>query len=120
MKIKHLHLHVRDRATSEKFYEEWLGLHVTRRFESLTFMGDGDGFDLALAEDKSLKGMPEWFHFGTRLTSADAVRDLFERMRAAAIPIGKDLYRDDSITSFRCTDPDGYAIEVYWEADASV
>ena len=25
------------------------------------------------------------------------------------------MYRDESLVSFRCADPDGYAIEIYWE-----
>jgi catechol 2,3-dioxygenase-like lactoylglutathione lyase family enzyme len=116
MNITHLHLHVKDRSASERFYENWLGLRVGRRGKALTFLTDDAGFDLALMDDSSPGDMPRWFHFGTKLESADAVSSLHERMAAASVTILKPLYRDEMLTSFRCTDPDGYAIEIYWEA----
>ena len=27
----------------------------------------------------------------------------------------KPLFETEDFVSFRCTDPDGYAIEIYWE-----
>lgn len=116
MNLKHLHLHVRDRAAAESFYAEWLGMRVARRGESLTFMSDDDGFDLALMDDAAPAAMPAWFHFGYRLPAAQAVADLHERMSRAGVAIRKPLYQDESLVSFRCADPDGYAIEAYWEA----
>ena len=53
MNIKHLHLHVRDRAVAEAFYEKWLGLKVERRGQCLTFMTDDAGFELALMDDQA-------------------------------------------------------------------
>ena len=116
MNIKHLHLHVKERPVSERFYETWLGLRIARRGKTLTFMTDDDGFDLALMDDAQPGKMPAWFHFGTRLESLSAVEDLHQRMTQASVPIVKPLYRDETLASFRCADPDGYAIEVYWEA----
>jgi catechol-2,3-dioxygenase len=119
MNLKHLHLHVRDRTASERFYETWLGLRVAQRGETTTFMNDGDGFDLALMDDESPAEMPPWFHFGTKLGTAADVVATHERMKQASVPIAKPLYRDEMLVSFRCTDPDGYAIEIYWEADSA-
>ena len=116
MELKHLHLHVRDRTGAEAFYGRWFGLAVTRRGDTLTFLRDDAAFDLALMDDPAPDPMPSWFHLGFRLASADAVATQLERMRAAAVPIVKPLYRDDTFASFRCADPDGYSIEVYWEA----
>lgn len=38
-------------------------------------------------------------------------------MNVARVPIVKPLYKDESLVSYRCLDPDGYGIEVYWEAE---
>jgi catechol-2,3-dioxygenase len=116
MNLKHLHLHVLDREVAEKFYSTWMGMSVARRGECLTFMTDAAGFDLALMDDQAPSPMPPWFHFGFRVPSAQDVVGLHNRMREAGISIVKALYQDHSLVSFRCADPDRYAIEVYWEA----
>ena len=117
MNLKHLHIHVRDRPAAEAFYAAWLGMRVARRGESLTFMTDDDDFDLALMDDSAPGPMPVWFHFGYRLETAQAVVDLHQRMSMAGVAIRKALYEDESLVSFRCADPDGYNIELYWEVE---
>jgi len=117
MALNHLHLHVRDRPRAEAFYEQWLGLRVARRGKRLTFMRDDAGFDLALMDDANATAMPAWFHFGFRQASADAVRALHRRMREAAVPAVDSLGDEAEMVWFRCADPDGYRIEVYWEAE---
>jgi catechol 2,3-dioxygenase-like lactoylglutathione lyase family enzyme len=82
----------------------------------LTFLTDGGGFDLALMEDATPIAMPPWFHFGFRLDSAHEVTELHHRMARSGVRIAKPLYEDATLVSFRCADPDGYAIEIYWEA----
>jgi len=57
-----------------------------------------------------------WCHFGFRLNLADEVIGLHNDMARAGVAIVRPLYRDETLVSFRCADPDGYAIEVYWEA----
>ena len=116
MNLLHLHLHVRERAQAEQFYCAWFGMRIARRGQHLTFLTDDGGFDLALSEDASPGALPGWFHFGFRLDSAGAVTDLHDRMAHSRVPIAKGLYQDDTFVSFRCSDPDGYPIEVYWEA----
>ncbi len=116
MNIAHLHLHVRERDASEKFYQRWLGLRVANHEANLTFMEDAAGFSLALMDDPHPAKLPDWFHFGSRLDSPEAVEAMHESMTRASIPIARAFYRDDTIASFRCADPDGYAIEIYWEA----
>lgn len=116
MHLKHLHLHVRDRERSEQFYGDWFEMRLARRGARLSFLSDDAGFDLALMDDPAPPGMPSWFHFGFRLETADAVTSLLDRMTAAQVPVLKPLYRDETLASFRCADPDGYPIEIYWEA----
>jgi catechol-2,3-dioxygenase len=116
LKLNHLHLHVRDRRAAEPFYRKWFGMNIVRSGDSLTFLADDRGFDLALMDDSAPAGMPAWFHFGYRMDSAREVLALHERMSRSNVAIVKPLYEDSELVSFRCADPDGYAIEVYWEA----
>jgi catechol-2,3-dioxygenase len=120
MKLAHLHVHTRDRALAEQFYSEWFGMQVDRRGGPLTFMSDGAGFELALMDDDAPDRMPGWFHFGFKVASADEVVELYQRMLDASMPIAKRLFQDEELAAFRCADPDGYHIEVYWQSPGAV
>lgn len=117
MSLQHLHLHVRDRSRAEHFYTSWFGMNVQRRGSEITFMTDEREFLFALMDDAAPAPMPPWFHFGFRMASAATVLAMNERMLDAGVGIRKPLYQDDSLVSNRCADPDGYVIEVYWEAE---
>jgi catechol 2,3-dioxygenase-like lactoylglutathione lyase family enzyme len=117
MDITHLHLHVRDRARSEAFYARWLGLAHAFGAEGITFMTGERDFLLALMDDPAPAPMPAWFHFGTRVASIARLRELLGEMEAAGVPIVKPLHEGPTVASFRCADPDGYAIEVYAAPD---
>lgn len=117
MSIQHLHLHVRDRTLAEHFYASWFGMTVQRRASEITFMTDEREFLFALMDDAAPAPMPPWFHFGIRLQTAAAVLALHERMVGSGIGIRKPVCQDVSLVSYRCADPDGYVIEVYWEAE---
>jgi catechol-2,3-dioxygenase len=116
MSLQHLHLHVADRPRAERFYADWFGLRAKRRGDDITFMHDDRAFLLALMDDAAPAPMPPWFHFGMRVASAADVLDLHRRMEAASVPIRKGVFESTTLTSFRCADPDGYVIEVYWDA----
>jgi len=118
MDISHLHLHVRDRLRATEFHWRWCGFVVRNEGEDITFLTGTDDFLLALMHDPNPAPPPPWFHFGMRLPSAAALRDLLRRMEEAQVPIAKPLYEDAGFASFRCRDPDGYAIEFYWEGAA--
>lgn len=116
MALQHLHLHVRDRCVAERFYEAWFGMGMQRRGSAISFMTDDRGFLLALMSDPMPAPLPPWFHFGFCQDSAAAVLLLHEQMLMSGVAIGKPLYQDDSLVSYRCVDPDGDLIEVFWEA----
>jgi catechol 2,3-dioxygenase-like lactoylglutathione lyase family enzyme len=59
--------------------------------------------------------LPSWFHWGFKAESAAAVRELHDRMEAAGVAIIKALVSEPDLVMFRCADPDGHAIEIYWE-----
>ena len=122
MQLNHLHIQVADVARSRAFYERFLGLREHVRHGDVLFMTDDARFDLALAPAGDVMtaarpgdGFPAWFHFGFRLPSAGAVRQLFSDMKAAGVVIVVVLEEDSGLVSFRCADPDGYTLEIYWE-----
>ena len=116
MDITHLHLHVRDRARAVEFYRRWFGLSPRREGADITFIAGSGGFLLALMDDANPAPPPPWFHFGLAMPSLDALRALHTSMLQASVPIAKAWYEGESSASFRCRDPDGYTVEVYWEA----
>jgi len=115
MQLNHLHLHVADVARSQAFYCKYFGLREQVWHGRILFMTDDHGFDLALAPCDEVERFPPWFHFGFRLDSAERVRQLAGELEAASIRLVQELEEDDGLVSFRCVDPDGYTIEVYWE-----
>jgi catechol 2,3-dioxygenase-like lactoylglutathione lyase family enzyme len=114
MQLNHLHIHVADVDRAAAFYTRWFDLkpHVTHG--DILFMRDDAGMDLALAPGPPDE-MPPWFHFGFRLDGPAAVRDLHGRMAAEGSPIREALSEEYDFIWFRCADPDGHLIEVYWE-----
>ena len=115
MDLNHLHLHVLDQDRSRTFYETYFGFRERVRHGDILFLTNQDSFDLALAPAETVESFPKWFHFGFHLPSADDVRALHKRMTADGIAVPKGLVDEPDLVSFRCVDPDGYGIEIYWE-----
>ncbi len=117
MDITHLHLHVRDRPQSEAFYRRWFALREVVKGDAITFMMGGREFLFALMDDPAPAPMPAWFHFGIRLDTIVEVTTMLAAMQDAGVPVVKGLYESEKLVSFRCADPDAYAIEVYWATE---
>jgi catechol 2,3-dioxygenase-like lactoylglutathione lyase family enzyme len=107
--INHLHLGVDDIERSREFYEH-LGFRETVWHGDAMFMCNDAGFDLALAPIGRGE-MPEWFHIGCRLETPDAVRELQGTLADRVFAHGEE----PGFVWFRAADPDGYAVEIYWE-----
>ena len=114
MQINHLHLHVADVARAADFYGRAFGLKPHVWHEDVLFLRDDAGMDLALAPGATGE-LPSWFHFGFRLENPQAVRDLHARLLAEGTEMAAPLAEEPDFVWFRCRDPDGHAIEVYWE-----
>jgi len=114
MQINHLHLHVADVDRAAAFYGRAFGLRPHVWHEDVLFLRDEAGMDLALAPGAPDE-LPAWFHFGFRLETPQAVRDLFARLSSAGDDMAEPLSEAADFVWFRCRDPDGHAIEVYWE-----
>ncbi|HLK26881.1 MAG TPA: VOC family protein [Caulobacteraceae bacterium] len=117
MNINHLHLKVRAVEPARAFYARFFGMRDHVWHGEMLFMRDEAGMDLALAPEPAAEPLPAWFHFGFRLGDADAVRALHDRMAAEGAPITEPLTVAEDLTFFRCADPDGHSIEVYFEPD---
>ena len=115
MDLNHLHLHVRDVPESQAFYQKYFGMRVKVQRGPVSFMTSDEGFDLALAPDPDPPPFPSWFHFGFKQKSAQAVKWMHARMVDDDIRFLHALEDDPEYCGFRCLDPDGYGVEVYWE-----
>jgi catechol 2,3-dioxygenase-like lactoylglutathione lyase family enzyme len=115
MKPNHVHFHVRDLARSRTFYKRWFEMEDGRAGEKTSFLRSQDGFDLAISQHSDPAPLPASFHFGFKLRSGAHVRELHQRMRQEGIPLEGPLHANDDFALFRCVDPDGHLLELYWE-----
>jgi catechol 2,3-dioxygenase-like lactoylglutathione lyase family enzyme len=117
MDLNHLHLHVRDIEKSQSFYRKYFefGEPVHHDGDDIAFLNNAEGFNLALVPDPEPQRMPSWFHIGFRLAKRDDVHAMHERMKADGVPLRGEIHEDESYTTFRCFDPDGVSVEVFWE-----
>ncbi len=115
MNINHLHLKVRSVDRARTFYERFFGLREFVWHDDILFLRDAAGMDLALAPTTTEIHPPEWFHLGFRLSSAADVTNLHDTLTRAGVAMRQPLISDEAFVSFRCADPDGYGVEVYWE-----
>ncbi len=80
-------------------------------------MRNDDGFLLALVPADPHQPLPEGFHIGFGLDGADAVVHLRTTLAADGIRTTEleDRRPGEGYVTFRCWDPDGTEIEVFWE-----
>src|SRR5260221_13977768 len=114
MDLNHLHLKVSSVDRAQRFYEQYFGLRQSARHGVILFLRDEAGMDFALGPTAEAITPPAWFHFGFRLGTVAAVEALHQTLEGAEVAITEPLTREDDHVWFRCADPDGYAIEVYW------
>lgn len=117
MRFAHLGLPVTDLARSRRFYETHFGFDAgtAQQYEDGTvIIRDAAGFDLALHPTTEIGELPAFLHFGFRLDEPDKVRDLRGSLESHDVAI-IEFYDEESLCSFKCLDPDGHRVEVYWE-----
>jgi catechol 2,3-dioxygenase-like lactoylglutathione lyase family enzyme len=117
MRLRHLGLPVRDLERSLAFYQVYFGFDAASAQEypdGTVIMRDDDDFDLALHPVEQVPPDPLFLHFGFQLDNAHQVRDKLARLKSDGVEI---VETDDEpgYVSFKCLDPDGHRIEVYWE-----
>jgi catechol 2,3-dioxygenase-like lactoylglutathione lyase family enzyme len=117
MHLNHLGLPVRGLRRSQQFYSAYFGFDpaTAQAYEDGTvIIRNTDGFDLALYPVEQVEPSPAFLHAGFRAAKPADVRALMERIDAEGITI---VERNDeaAYVAFKCLDPDGHRIEVYWE-----
>jgi catechol 2,3-dioxygenase-like lactoylglutathione lyase family enzyme len=117
VQLRHLGLPVANSDRSLAFYAMYFGFDpatATRHPDGTTIVRNVDGFDLALHDDSGPAPHPGFLHFGFGVADANQVHALRERMEADGVSV---VERDDEpgLVSFKCLDPDGWRIEIYWE-----
>lgn len=109
----HLNLTVSDVERSRAFYEKLLGFDAyafRHQDEGMLMLRDASGFDLALTPGTPNPG--SW-HFGIRFSDVEDVRRIRAAIEAQDVETFEHM-EQDSMVSFKCRDPDGYVVEVYW------
>ncbi|OWY62923.1 hypothetical protein B7486_55830, partial [cyanobacterium TDX16] len=83
MRLVHLNLDVADLERSAVFYRRFFGFDGPPRTypDGTVFLGDGNGFDLALHPGAPPRPPAPEVHFGFRVDDADEVRGLLDRLR---------------------------------------
>jgi catechol 2,3-dioxygenase-like lactoylglutathione lyase family enzyme len=117
MNLNHIHLHVANVARAKAFYERYFGMRELVWHGDMVFMRDPAGMDLALAPTDKMEPLPSWFHIGFRLDDHAAVKTLFDRLVHDGVPINERLKVEGDFSYFRCADPDGTQLEIYYEPD---
>lgn len=117
MDLDHLNLRVRDAVACRDFYERHFGFRPAFEAEGGYFVRNDDGFLLALVPADPHQPLPDGFHIGFGLGSAAEVEHLHTTLTSDGIRTTQlDDHRpvEDYVT-FRCWDPDGTEIEIFWE-----
>jgi catechol 2,3-dioxygenase-like lactoylglutathione lyase family enzyme len=117
MHFSHLGLPVRDEWRSQRFYSVYFGFDLTTAQEykdGTVIIRNADGFDLALHPVAHVGPSPAFLHAGFQAAGPADVRALMDRMEADGVTI---VERNDeaAYVAFKCLDPDGHRLEVYWE-----
>jgi catechol 2,3-dioxygenase-like lactoylglutathione lyase family enzyme len=116
--LDHLNLRVRDAEACRDFYVGHFGFEPAFEAEGGHFVRNRHGFLLALVPTPDHQPLPAGFHIGFSLDAADEVASLHARLVAAGVEVtAVDDHRpDEDYVTFRCWDPDGTEIELFWEA----
>lgn len=119
MNLNHIHLHVTSVPRAADFYKRFFAMRELVWHGGMVFLRDDAGMDLALAPADRPEQMPDWFHIGFRLASGDDVRTLYDRMEREGVAMRDPLAVHGEYITFKCSDPDNYTLEVYYEPDPS-
>jgi len=117
VRLHHLGLPVRDLERSLRFYTAYFGFDPSTAQtypDGTLIVRNTDRFDLALHPTAEVSTPPGFLHFGFAASDAESVHALATRLEADGVPL---VERDDEpqLVSFKCLDPDGWRVEVYWE-----
>jgi catechol 2,3-dioxygenase-like lactoylglutathione lyase family enzyme len=120
MDLNHLNLRVRDAVACREFYVRHFGFRPAYEADGGFFLCNDEGFLLALVPAESHQALPVGFHIGFGVDEERVVA-LHDDLRAAGVTVDdvgdvEDVRPGEDYVSFRCRDPDGTEVEVFWES----
>ena len=118
MDLNHLNLRVRDAVACRDFYQDHFGFRRAFEAEGGFFVRNDAGFLLALIPADDHEPLPPGVHIGFGLDDADAVLALRDRLTSGGVRVAdlEDFRPKEQYVTFRCWDPDGTEVEIFWEA----
>ena len=115
MQLNHLNLVTHDIDASQTFYETHFGFRLLFEEMGERFLGNDDGFLLAISSVDEPADPPRWLHFGFCLDSAEAVEARYNTMKDAGVEIAEDFFAiPDKFVAFYVRSPGGHKVEVSW------
>lgn len=116
MQLNHLNLVVRDVVRSATFWETHFGFEPVRHLETGGVMlASSEGSVLVFEPGHPAPDPGSVFHVGFGLADADAVLSARKRLQEAGVR-ELDWVQEEGYRSVKVADPDGYVVEVFWEA----
>jgi catechol 2,3-dioxygenase-like lactoylglutathione lyase family enzyme len=115
--MDHLALAVADQDRSRRFYETYFGFEAepAPREDGVLLLHNAAGFSLALGEIDEPIRLPDFLHFGAGLASPEDVRVFRDRLVSDGVDV-VDWWDEPDYVSVKFRDPDGYVVEVSWDA----
>jgi catechol-2,3-dioxygenase len=118
MTLNHVHLGTKNLNEIQRFYKTNFGFVKKSDHGSGVFLTNEKGFLIAIDLVDELPTLPEWYHLGFCLESAQEVFALYEKMKDGNENIVRDMKAaENEFASFFVKDPDGNKIEVSWHYD---
>jgi catechol 2,3-dioxygenase-like lactoylglutathione lyase family enzyme len=117
MRLRHLNLRVADPAACRDFYCRHFGFRHEFDAEGGHFLRGDDGFLLAVVPTDPHVPLPDGFHVGFGAGSPEEVAEAHGALAAAGVRTAEveDHRPGEDYDTFRCWDPDGTEVEVYWD-----
>jgi len=115
VRLNHVDLQVSDIDAAREFFETFFGLRCAyQRAGQIALLEDEGGFSLGVS---NLFGSPPPvyppdFHVGFVLERASQVREVYDRLKTAGIPMKHDLREGGGNLFFQCLAPDSITVEV--------
>jgi catechol 2,3-dioxygenase-like lactoylglutathione lyase family enzyme len=115
--LDHLNLRVRDAAACRAFYERHFGFRWAFDADGGHFLRNDAGFLLAVVPVEPHQPLPPGFHIGFRQATPEDVVERHRVFGSGGVRVGglEDARPDEDHLTFRCWDPDGTEIEVFWD-----
>ncbi|HEX2172504.1 MAG TPA: VOC family protein [Dehalococcoidia bacterium] len=119
IRLGHAVIKMKDIAGAQTFYGDLVGLEVARRSPTAVFFRlGGDHHTLAVMQvgpdaAPPVKNQVGLYHLAFQVESLDALKALYQRLKAAGTELAGGGVTHGSSYSFYCFDPEGNELEFY-------